>query len=279
VDNGLLRKDEAISVMQVCKKLSIPLEVINAQDTFITALKEVIDPEEKRKIIGRLFVEVFQASITITDSKGPVLPTNKRSVYYLAQGTIYPDVVESAQASHSEGVKGSQHVIKSHHNVGGLCQTLMNRTDQKWRLLEPLRFFFKEEVRAIGTAIGLPDEVVNRHPFPGPGLAIRMPHEVTEEKLNILREVDHLFMTFLKENGLYHQISQAYALLLPVKSVGVVGDKRRFDWVASLRAVCTGKNFILPHFSVTIRPSSIFAEYSANSRVHRRLYDGKPVSV
>jgi GMP synthase (glutamine-hydrolysing) len=218
VDHGLLRLDEGDQVMQLfADNLGVNVIRVNAEERFLTALKGVTDPEEKRKIIGRLFIEVF-------DEEAERL-TN---VKWLAQGTIYPDVIESAGAK-----SGKAHVIKSHHNVGGLPDTM------KLKLIEPLRDLFKDEVRKIGMELGLPRSLVFRHPFPGPGLGVRILGEVHEEFAELLRRADHIFIEELRNADLYDAVSQAFAVFLPVRSVGVMGDGRRYDYVIALRAVET----------------------------------------
>lgn len=218
VDHGLLRHQEGDQVMQVmAQNLGVRVIRVNAQDRFLAALKGVTDPEAKRKIIGRLFVEVFEEE------------SNKlQGIEFLAQGTIYPDVIESA------GSKGNKaHVIKSHHNVGGLPEHM------KLKLVEPLRELFKDEVRKIGTQLGLPHEMVYRHPFPGPGLGVRILGEVSRAAADTLRLADHIFIEELRRSGWYDKTSQAFAVFLPVNSVGVTGDGRRYAPVIALRAVQT----------------------------------------
>jgi GMP synthase (glutamine-hydrolysing) len=218
VDNGLLRLNEGDQVMQTfAKNMGIKVIRANAADTFLGRLKGVNEPEAKRKIIGRTFIEVFDEEAT-----------KLGDVKWLAQGTIYPDVIESAKSKH-----GTAHVIKSHHNVGGLPE------DMKMGLVEPLRELFKDEVRRIGVELGLPHEMVYRHPFPGPGLGVRVLGEVTKEYCDVLRQADHIFIEELRKAGWYDRVSQAFVVFLPVKSVGVVGDARRYSWVLALRAVET----------------------------------------
>ena len=218
VDHGLLRKDEANNVVTNLKeKIGLEVNLVNAQETFLEKLKGIKDPEEKRKIIGNTFIEVFEAEAK-----------KIQGIEWLAQGTIYPDVIESAGNS-----KSKAKVIKSHHNVGGLPERM------NLKLLEPFRMLFKDEVRKIGKAINLPDEIIGRHPFPGPGLGIRIIGEVTKERLDKLREADHIFLSEMKKHNLYNQASQAYAFYLPIKSVGVVGDNRIYADVIGLRSVNT----------------------------------------
>ena len=218
VDNGLLRKNEGDAVMDMfAKNMGVTVIRADKADLFLDGLKGVSDPEKKRKVIGNTFIEVFDEE------------ANKiKDVDFLAQGTIYPDVIESAASK-----TGKAHVIKSHHNVGGLPD------DMKMDLVEPLRELFKDEVRKIGLELGLPYDMVYRHPFPGPGLGVRILGEVKKEYCDILREADAIFMEELHNFDWYHKTSQAFVVFLPVKSVGVVGDQRRYQWVVSLRAVET----------------------------------------
>jgi len=216
VDTGLLRLNEKEKVLQAFREhLSTEVIVIDAREQFLQALEGVTCPEAKRKAVGRVFIEVFQAEAQ-----------KLKDIVWLAQGTIYPDVIESA------GVGGTE-VIKSHHNVGGLPELM------QLRLLEPVRMLFKDEVRALGVTLGLPESLVHRHPFPGPGLSVRILGEVKPEFLEILRAADAIFIEALRSAGLYHRVSQAFAVFLPVKSVGVMGDGRRYDYVIALRAVET----------------------------------------
>jgi GMP synthase (glutamine-hydrolysing) len=237
VDHGLLRQDEGDQVMQVfAKHLGVKVIRVNAAERFFAALKGVTDPEAKRKIIGRLFIEVF-------DEEAHKL----QGIAFLAQGTIYPDVIESAGAvKYGTGAKGAgggkAHVIKSHHNVGGLPEHM------KLKLVEPLRELFKDEVRAIGVELGLPREMVYRHPFPGPGLGVRILEEVTPDAAEKLRKADAIFIHELRKAGWYEQTSQAFAVFLPVNSVGVMGDGRRHEPVVALRAVQT-VDFMTAHWA------------------------------
>ena len=218
VDNGLLRKGEAIQVMKTFKE-NMNLNVIksDSQDVFLRHLENIDDPEQKRKVIGRTFIDIF-------DSEAIKL----KNIKFLAQGTIYPDVIESSGSESNEA-----RVIKSHHNVGGLPD------EMKLDLVEPLRDLFKDEVRNMGIELGIPKEMLERHPFPGPGLGVRIIGEITKEKISILQEADSIFIEELIREGLYDKVSQAFAVLLPVKSVGVVGDERRYAEVIGLRAVET----------------------------------------
>ncbi|MBP7792012.1 MAG: glutamine-hydrolyzing GMP synthase [Candidatus Goldbacteria bacterium] len=214
VNNGLLRLNEEKRVVETFKKLKIKINYVNAEDGFLKKLKGVSDPEKKRKIIGHYFIEVFE---NFAKMKGKFT--------FLAQGTLYPDLIESVS------VKGPSATIKSHHNVGGLPEKM------KLKLIEPLKYLFKDEVRIIGKKLGLPDDVINRQPFPGPGLAVRILGEITRERLNILKKADNIIVDEIKKAGLYHKIWQTFGILLPVKTVGVMGDKRTYENVIALRAV------------------------------------------
>lgn len=227
VDNGVLRQDEAKTVKKtLTEHLGINLTVIDASDKFLGRLKGVTDPEKKRKIIGNTFIEIFQDTAKeITEKSANSQEGDK--IEWLLQGTLYPDVIESIS------FKGPSVTIKTHHNVGGLLEGM------HLKLIEPLRELFKDEVRALGTNLGIPEELVWRHPFPGPGLAIRILGEITPEQLRIAREADTIFIEEIRAAGLYGQISQAFAALLPVKAVGVMGDKRTHEQVIALRAVET----------------------------------------
>src|SRR6056300_264935 len=218
VDNGLLRLNEGDQVMATfAKNMGVKVIRADAEALFLGKLAGVDDPEAKRKVIGNTFIEVFDAEAS-----------KLTNVKWLAQGTIYPDVIESAGSK-----TGKAHVIKSHHNVGGLPE------DMKMGLVEPLRELFKDEVRKIGVELGLPYDMVYRHPFPGPGLGVRVLGEVKKEYCDILRRADAIFMEELHRSGWYNKVSQAFAVFLPVRSVGVVGDARRYSWVITLRAVET----------------------------------------
>ena len=214
IDNGLLRKNEFSQVLDAYKHMGLQITGVDASAEFYRELTGVTDPETKRKIIGRVFIETF-------DVKAHEI----KDVKWLAQGTIYPDVIESVS------VKGPSATIKSHHNVGGLPEKM------KLKIVEPLKTLFKDEVRNIGTALGMHHDLLNRHPFPGPGLGIRILGDITPEKVRIIQEVDAIFINGLKTSGLYDQVWQAGAMLLPVKSVGVMGDERTYESVVSLRAV------------------------------------------
>lgn len=214
VDNGLLRKNEFEEVLDIYKQLGLNVKGVDAKDHFYTKLAGKVLPEEKRKAIGAAFIEIFdQESHQLTD------------ISFLGQGTIYPDVIESVS------VNGPSVMIKSHHNVGGLPETM------NLKLVEPLRALFKDEVRKIGAELGIPADLLNRHPFPGPGLGIRILGDITKEKVALLQEADHVFIQLLKSSGLYKEVWQAGTMLLPVKSVGVMGDERTYEFTVALRAV------------------------------------------
>jgi len=259
VDHGLLRHQEGDQVMQVfAKNLGVKVIRVNAAERFFGELAGVADPEAKRKIIGRLFIEVFE------EEAGRI-----ENVDFLAQGTIYPDVIESAGAK-----TGKAHVIKSHHNVGGLPERM------RMQLVEPLRELFKDEVRRIGLELGLPAEMIHRHPFPGPGLGVRILGEVTPQAADTLRLADHIFIEELRRAGWYEKTSQAFAVFLPVKSVGVTGDGRRHEPVIALRAVetidfMTARWAHLPYELLDVCSRRIVNEVKGISRV---VYDvtGKP---
>ncbi len=259
VDNGLLRLNEAEQVMDTfAKNLGVKVIHVDATREFMTPLTGITDPEQKRKIIGREFVEVFQR-------EAAKLPNAK----WLAQGTIYPDVIESASAKTKKA-----HTIKSHHNVGGLPESL------HLKLLEPLRELFKDEVRELGIALGLPPEMVYRHPFPGPGLGVRILGEVKKEFADLLRRADAIFIEELRASGWYEKTSQAFAVFLPVKSVGVMGDGRTYDYVVALRAVQT-QDFMTAHWAEL--PYALLGKVSNRiinevRGINRVVYDisGKP---
>jgi GMP synthase (glutamine-hydrolysing) len=214
VDNGLLRKHEFESVLETYKQLELNVKGVDARQDFYNALSGLTQPEDKRKAIGKTFIDVF-------DREAHALT----GISFLGQGTIYPDVIESVS------VHGPSVTIKSHHNVGGLPETM------KLSLVEPLRNLFKDEVRKVGLELGIPHELLYRHPFPGPGLGIRILGEITEEKVRLLQDADHIYMDSLKQHGLYDAVWQAGAILLPVKSVGVMGDERTYEFTVALRAV------------------------------------------
>lgn len=215
VDNGLLRKNEFEDVLESYKGLGLNVKGVDAKELFYDALKDITDPELKRKAIGKVFVDVF-------DDESKKVENAK----WLGQGTIYPDVIESVSAT-----GGPSQTIKSHHNVGGLPDYM------KLKVVEPLKLLFKDEVRRVGRALDIPEKIIGRHPFPGPGLGIRILGDITKEKVRILQEVDHIFISGLKESGLYDDVWQAGAILLPVQSVGVMGDERTYENAVALRAV------------------------------------------
>ena len=263
VDHGLLRYKEGDQVMATfAKHMGVHVIRVDARERFLTGLAGESDPEKKRKIIGNLFIDIFEEQANNCSRADG-------QVKWLAQGTIYPDVIESAGAG-----TGKAHVIKSHHNVGGLPDYM------KMELIEPLRELFKDEVRRIGVALGLEPEMVYRHPFPGPGLGVRILGEVKEEYLEPLAKADHIFIEELRKHDLYDSVSQAFAVFLPIKSVGVVGDQRRYEWVIALRAVET-IDFMtaiwarLPYDFLEKVSMRIINEISGVSRV---VYDisGKP---
>jgi len=262
VDTGLLRLNEAAQVMDTFSKhLGVKVELVDASKRFLSGLSGVTDPETKRKIIGREFVEVFQAEAK-----------KFRNVKWLAQGTIYPDVIESAGAKTKKA-----HTIKSHHNVGGLPETL------HLKLLEPLRELFKDEVRELGLALGLPREMVFRHPFPGPGLGVRILGEVKKEYADLLRRADAIFIDELRSGGWYDKVAQAFAVFLPVRSVGVMGDGRTYEHAVALRAVQT-TDFMTAHWAPL--PHELLAKVSNRITnevrgINRVVYDisGKPPST
>ncbi len=263
VDNGLLRKNEGDMVMDMfAKNMGVKVIRADAEAKFLGELAGVADPEQKRKIIGRVFIEVF-------DSESAKL----NNIKWLAQGTIYPDVIESAASK-----TGKAHVIKSHHNVGGLPE------DMKFKLLEPLRELFKDEVRKIGLELGLPYDMVYRHPFPGPGLGVRILGEVKKEYADVLREADAIFLEELHKAGWYHRTSQSFAVFLPVKSVGVVGDGRRYAWVIALRAVetidfMTARWAHLPYELIEKVSNRIINEISGVSRVVYDVSSKPPATI
>ncbi len=219
VDNGLLRQDEFESVLKQYHAIGLNVVGVDAKKDFINALKGLVDPELKRKAIGKTFIDVFEQSLQ------KHLVAYKNEIKFLAQGTLYPDVIESVSSI------GGSVTIKSHHNVGGLPEKM------HLKLVEPVRLLFKDEVRLLGKELGLANDLIGRHPFPGPGLAIRIMGEVTEEKLNVVKQADHIFISQLREQNLYSKIWQAFCVLLPVQTVGVMGDGRTYENVLALRAV------------------------------------------
>lgn len=263
VDNGLLRLNEGDQVMATfARHMGVKVIRVDAESLFLQRLAGVEDPEEKRKIIGRTFIEVFDAEAG-----------KLANVKWLAQGTIYPDVIESAGSK-----TGKAHVIKSHHNVGGLPETM------QLKLVEPLRELFKDEVRKIGVELGLPADMVYRHPFPGPGLGVRILGEVKKEYADLLRRADHIFIDELRKHGLYDQVSQAFTVFLPVKSVGVTGDGRRYQYVVSLRAVetvdfMTARWAHLPYEFLDVVSRRIINEITGISRVVYDISSKPPATI
>ncbi|ORX70281.1 GMP synthase [Linderina pennispora] len=270
VDNGVMRLNECAQVKKtLADNLGINLTVADAADLFLGRLKGVTDPERKRKIIGNTFIEVFEAESHKIDAM--TRERGEGAIEWLLQGTLYPDVIESIS------FKGPSATIKSHHNVGGLLE------DMRLKLIEPLRELFKDEVRALGSLLDIPDDLVWRHPFPGPGIAIRVLGEVTPSQVEIARRADHIYIEEIKKAGLYRQISQAYAALLPVRSVGVMGDQRTYEQVIALRAVesqdfMTADWFQMPYDVLKRISNRIINEVQGVNRV---LYDvsSKPPST
>ncbi len=252
IDNGLLRKGEFEQVLKTYRNLGLNVHGVDAREEFYRGLKGVVDPEQKRKIIGKTFIEVFERwAKKLSD------------VRWLVQGTIYPDVIESIS------VHGPSVTIKSHHNVGGLPERM------HLRIVEPLRMLFKDEVRKVGRALGIPDHILNRHPFPGPGLAIRIIGEVTPQHVQLLQQADEIYIRILKESGWYDKIWQAGAILLPIKTVGVMGDERSYERVIALRAVnsrdgMTAQWTPLPHELLAQISSAIINQVPGINRV---VYD------
>ena len=262
VNTGLLRKNEEIQVVKTFKKkLKINLIYVNAENEFLTKLNNVSDPEKKRKIIGNLFIQIFER-----------YAKRIKNVKFLAQGTLYPDLIESKSVTGSQTSK-----IKSHHNVGGLPKKM------KLKLVEPLKFLFKDEVRKLGLELKLSKEIISRHPFPGPGLAIRMPGIITKEKIKILKEADDYFIQALREHNLYNKIWQAYAALLPVKTVGVMGDNRTYEYLCLLRAITSEDGMTADFYDFKKSFIQMISNKIVNSirGVNRVVYDvtSKPPST
>ena len=262
VDTGLLRKNEFKKSYSLFKnKYKLNIKLINSQNLFYNKLKNVVDPEKKRKIIGNLFIKIFEKEAK-----------KFKNVKYLAQGTLYPDIIESRSSTGSQSSK-----IKSHHNVGGLPK------DMKLKLIEPLKEFFKDEVRRLGKSIGLDNSILNKHPFPGPGLAIRIVGKITKKKIQILQQADDIFIKNLIKNGLYDKIWQAYAALLPVKTVGVMGDSRTFEYTCLLRAVTSEDGMTAAKYNFTNEFLSLVSNKIINgvSGINRVVYDitSKPPST
>ena len=262
VNTGLLRKNEAEEVITTFKKkFRIKFIYVNASELFFKKLRKITDPEKKRKVIGKLFIEIFEK-----------YAKKIKNVKFLAQGTLYPDIIESKTVTGSPSSK-----IKSHHNVGGLPKKM------KLDLIEPLKELFKDEVRKLGIQLCLPQNILHRHPFPGPGLAIRIPGEVTEEKVKILQKVDFIFMNELKKSNYYNKIWQAYAALLPLKTVGVMGDRRTYDYTCLLRAVTSEDGMTADFFNFDKNFLQKISNKIVNSvkGVNRIVYDitSKPPST
>ena len=262
VNTGLLRKNEETQVIRTFKKrLKMNLIYVNAEKEFLGKLKNVSDPEKKRKIIGNLFIKIFER-----------YAKKIKNVKFLAQGTLYPDLIESKSVTGSQTSK-----IKSHHNVGGLPKKM------NLKLVEPLKFLFKDEVRKLGLELKLSKEIISRHPFPGPGLAIRMPGIITNEKIKILKEADYYFIQALREHGLYHKIWQAYAALLPVKTVGVMGDNRTYEYLCLLRAITSEDGMTADFFEFRKSFMQTISNKIVNSirGINRIVYDvtSKPPST
>jgi len=262
VNTGLLRKNEEIEVVQMFKKrLKINLIYVNAEKEFFKKLKNISDPEKKRKIIGNLFIKIFDK-----------YAKKIKNVKYLAQGTLYPDIIESRSVTGSKTSK-----IKSHHNVGGLPKKM------RLKLVEPLKFLFKDEVRKLGLELNLNKEMISRHPFPGPGLAIRMPGVITKEKIKILKEADYYFIKALKDHNLYNKIWQAYAALLPVKTVGVMGDNRTYEYLCLLRAITSEDGMTADFYDFNKTFIQMISNKIVNSisGINRVVYDvtSKPPST
>ena len=262
VNTGLLRKNEETQVVRTFKKrLKMNLIYVNAEKEFLGKLKNVSDPEKKRKIIGNLFIKIFER-----------YAKKIKNVKFLAQGTLYPDLIESKSVTGSHTSK-----IKSHHNVGGLPKKM------NLKLVEPLKFLFKDEVRKLGLELKLSKEIISRHPFPGPGLAIRMPGVITNEKIKILKEADYYFIEALREHGLYDKIWQAYAALLPVKTVGVMGDNRTYEYLCLLRAITSEDGMTADFFEFRKSFMQTISNKIVNSirGINRVVYDvtSKPPST
>ncbi|TPN80425.1 glutamine-hydrolyzing GMP synthase [Mesorhizobium sp. CU2] len=254
VDHGLMRKNEAQGVVDMFRQhYNLPLILVDASDKFISALEGESDPEKKRKTIGRLFIEVFEEEAKKLGGAD-----------FLAQGTLYPDVIESVSFSGGPSV-----TIKSHHNVGGLPERM------NMKLVEPLRELFKDEVRALGKELGLPESFIGRHPFPGPGLAIRCPGGITREKLEILREADAIYLDEIRKAGLYDAIWQAFAVLLPVQTVGVMGDGRTYEFVCALRAVTSvdGMTADFYHYDMNFLAAAATRIINEVKGINRVVYD------
>lgn len=253
IDTGLMRFEESARIMEMFRTgLNLNVKLVNSSELFLGRLEGISDPEQKRKIIGNTFIEIFEREAK-----------REGDIEFLVQGTLYPDVIESVS------LRGTSHKIKTHHNVGGLPEKM------NLRLIEPFRELFKDEVRQIGLELGIPAEFIERHPFPGPGLAVRILGEVTAEKLNVLREADEIYINALREFGIYNKIWQAFAVLLPVQSVGVMGDARTYDNVLALRAVTSSDGMTADWYRFD---NEILAEISSRiinrvKGINRVVYD------
>jgi len=277
VDNGVLRLNEAAQVDQMLRQnLGVNLTVVDASDLFLKRLEDVDDPEQKRKIIGNTFIHVFEDEAAKLEAEAEKAEAEgedrKGKIEWLLQGTLYPDVIESIS------FKGPSATIKTHHNVGGLLK------DMKLKLIEPLRELFKDEVRALGRLLDIPAPLVQRHPFPGPGLAIRILGPVTREQVEILQQADSIYIEEIRKAGLYNQISQAFAVLLPVRAVGVMGDKRTYEQVIALRAVqsedfMTADWYVFPPDVLRKISSRITNEVAGINRVAYDVSSKPPATV
>jgi len=261
VDNGLLRKNEFSTVLESYKELGLNVIGIDASDKFISDLEGITDPEAKRKSIGKNFIEVFEQEAKKLEN-----------VSWLGQGTIYPDVIESVS------VNGPSVTIKSHHNVGGLPEKM------HLKVVEPLRLLFKDEVRRVGKAMRIPSSFLKRHPFPGPGLGIRILGEITREKIRLVQEADDIYISTLKKFGLYDRIWQAGAILLPVQSVGVMGDERTYEYVVALRAVTSTDGMTadwghLPHEVLSRISNDIINKVRGINRVVYDISSKPPATI
>ena len=262
VDSGLMRTEESVTIERLFREhFSMSIDVVDASALFLGRLDGVSDPEQKRKIIGKTFIDVFEEEAKKFGDAA-----------FLAQGTLYPDVIESVS------VKGPSVTIKSHHNVGGLPEKM------NLKLIEPFRELFKDEVRNVGRTLGIPDWFVDRHPFPGPGLAIRVLGEVSDDRLSILRRVDDIYLEEIRNAGLYNDIWQAFAVLLPVQSVGVMGDERTYEYVCALRAVTstdgmTADWFPMPYDVLARMSSRIINEVRGVNRVTYDISSKPPATI
>jgi GMP synthase (glutamine-hydrolysing) len=262
IDHGLLRKDEVKNCVGALKDgLGVNIHCYDESELFLSKLEAVVDPEKKRKIIGNQFIYSFDR-----------IASELGNMQYLAQGTLYPDVIESGVSKTK-----TAHVIKSHHNVGGLPE------DMQFELVEPLRELFKDEVRNVGRELGLPEALIERHPFPGPGLAVRIIGNITKERIKILQEADHVYMDILHEDGLYNDIWQAFAVLIPVQTVGVMGDQRTYENLLGLRAVTSTDGMTADWYRMPLKTLTKISNRIVNSvrGINRVVYDitSKPPST